>query len=65
VFLGAWVNRTLRDAATSRLKQTPVPAVPDDAVITAIATLTEKVEQLSARHGFFTRWFGGQEREAA
>ena len=40
VFLGAWVDRTLRDAATDRLKETPVPAIPADDVMTLLSELT-------------------------
>jgi hypothetical protein len=58
VFLGAWVNRVLRDAATDRLKDAPPPAVPQEDVMTAIATLTEKVDAMSDRRGFFARLFG-------
>lgn len=57
VFLGAWVDRTLRDAATDRLKETPVPAVPADDVMTLLSELTSKVDQLSKR-GFLGRLFG-------
>ena len=58
VFLGAWVNRTLRDAATDRLMDASPPAIPQDDMMTAIATLTEKVDAMSDRRGFFGRLFG-------
>lgn len=57
VFLGAWVNRVLRDAANDRLSETPVPAVPGDDMMTALAELTAKVDGLANQRGFLGRWF--------
>lgn len=57
VFLGAWVDRILRDAATNKLKEAPVPAVPETDVMTAIAQLSEKVDAMAEKRSFLSRMF--------
>tara|TARA_R110000868_G_scaffold196613_2_gene442578 strand:- start:964 stop:1401 length:438 start_codon:yes stop_codon:yes gene_type:complete len=57
VFLGAWVDRILRDAATNKLKEAPVPAIPETDVMTAIAQLSDKVDAMAEKRSLLSRIF--------
>lgn len=54
--LGAWVDKTLREAAVIALKANPPPAATQDQMLDALAKLTERVEKLADAQGQRPHW---------